>query len=261
MSLLSTSIQNKGPVCLRPNRRVRRLRESLLDEGQRRINLPEYHYHCTSGGHLAALHRHLDNKFFCRIDIQSFYAIGRNRVAGALRHFSITNPRDRTRWSCVFESLHQRGYVLPIGFVQSPVRASLVVLRAPVADAIDRTLKRGPDHPHLQRRGCDRSQQKTLILLEYLRSDEPRKKRRHDIFTKRNSILPDIVFDFNGEPTPACGELLRLNSQDFIGYCGIGRPKKSNQRQRRIRLYRPDLIKRNDFRPGNDLQLNYLAID
>lgn len=136
--------KTKGRFVFVPTDECRDYGSRLLDECQRRISLPGYHYHYTPGGHVAALHRHLDNQFFFRIDIQSFfYAIRRNRVAAVLRHFSIGSPRDRAKWSCVLNPYTNEGYVLPIGFVQSPMLASLVVLRSPVADAIDRALKRG----------------------------------------------------------------------------------------------------------------------
>ncbi len=34
---------------------------------ERRVKFPEYFYHYKSGGHVAALHAHLQNAFFFRI--------------------------------------------------------------------------------------------------------------------------------------------------------------------------------------------------
>ncbi|QDM15545.1 hypothetical protein FNL55_06190 [Tardiphaga sp. vice352] len=136
--------KTKGRYVFSPTDECREFGNRLLDECRMRVTLPDYHYHYTSGGHVAALHRHIDNKFFFRIDIQSFfYAIRRNRVAAALRHFSISDPRDRAKWSCVADPYGSGGYVLPIGFVQSPMLASLVVLLSPVTDSIELARTRG----------------------------------------------------------------------------------------------------------------------
>lgn len=130
--------KTNGRFVFVPTAECREYGEQLLADCMARVSLPSYHFHYTSGGHVAALHRHLENRYFFRVDIQSFfYAIRRNRVAEALRHFSIPNPRDKAKWSCVADPYTGSGYVLPIGFVQSPMLASMVVLRSPVAKAID----------------------------------------------------------------------------------------------------------------------------
>lgn len=136
--------QTRGRYVFVPTKECREYGERLLDDCRRRVDLPEYHYHYTSGGHVSALHRHIDNQFFFRIDIKSFfYAIRRNRVSAALRHFSIPNPRDRAKWSCVADPYTGKGYVLPIGFIQSPMLASLVIMLSPIADVIEQARRRG----------------------------------------------------------------------------------------------------------------------
>jgi hypothetical protein len=136
--------QTKGRIIYSPTDECRTYGERLIEECKRRIALPDYHYHYTPGGHVAALHKHIQNQFFFRIDIQRFfYAIRRNRVSDALRHFSIPNPRERAKWSCVANPYSGGGYVLPIGFVQSPMLASLVIMRSPLAKSIERAQKKG----------------------------------------------------------------------------------------------------------------------
>lgn len=128
--------ETKGRYVFVPTEECREYGERLLEECRARVELPNYHFHYTPGGHVAALHRHIQNRFFFRIDVRRFfYAIRRNRVAAALRHFGIPDARDRAKWSCVANP-YGAGYVLPIGFVQSPMLASLVVMRSPIADAI-----------------------------------------------------------------------------------------------------------------------------
>jgi hypothetical protein len=75
-------------------------------------SFPPYFFHYKPGGHVAALHDHVGNRFFFKIDLQNFfYSISRNRVAGGLRHF--------------------------------PLLASLALMRSPIAGAIARAQARG----------------------------------------------------------------------------------------------------------------------
>jgi hypothetical protein len=107
-------------------------------------NFPPYFFHYKPGGHVAALHAHLANRFFFKIDLQNFfYSISRNRVADGLRHFGFRPARVFAKWSCVINPYGLPRYVLPIGFVQSPLLASLALLRSPVVGAIERARCQG----------------------------------------------------------------------------------------------------------------------
>lgn len=112
----------------------------------RGIRFPAYFYHYQSGGHVAALHAHLGNSFFFKIDIQSFYySIARQRVTRVLLRYRMEGALVHSMWSCVANPVPGRlpRYVLPIGFVQSPLLASLVMLHSPLNDAILRAIGRG----------------------------------------------------------------------------------------------------------------------
>jgi hypothetical protein len=103
------------------------------------VKFPEYFYHFRSGGHVAALHEHLKNRFFFKIDIQNvFYSIARNRVHRALAKCGMRGAPTFAVWSTV-RSPYPRGpkYVLPIGFRQSPHIASLVLMHSPVVTTIE----------------------------------------------------------------------------------------------------------------------------
>jgi hypothetical protein len=106
---------------------------------------PPYFFHYRSGGHVAALQSHADHRFFFKIDLQNFfYSIARNRVADCLRGFGFWPARPFAKWSCVINPYNGGPrYVLPIGFVQSPLLASLALLRSPVLAAITRAQARG----------------------------------------------------------------------------------------------------------------------
>ncbi|MHC2280605.1 hypothetical protein ACVME8_007248 [Bradyrhizobium diazoefficiens] len=74
------------------------------------------------GGHVAALHAHLHNHFFFKIDIQNFYySIARMRVTRALRQWGYPGANTFAMWSCVRNPLPGPKHALPIGFVQSPL--------------------------------------------------------------------------------------------------------------------------------------------
>lgn len=131
--------RSRGKFIYAPNRACDRRAEQVVDFIERRVEFPEHFYHFKSGGHVAALHDHLDNGFFFKIDIQNFfYSIARNRVHRALASWGMKGAPTFARWSTV-RSPYETGprYVLPIGFKQSPHVASLVLMQSPVATAID----------------------------------------------------------------------------------------------------------------------------
>lgn len=125
------------PDCLRRGKR-------LIDFCSSAVTLPRYFFHYQPGGHVAAIHQHLHNRFFFKIDIENFfYSISRNRVAAALHAIGYRDARDDAQWSCVKNPLDGPAYALPIGFVQSPILASLVILKSPLAEAFSRANARG----------------------------------------------------------------------------------------------------------------------
>src|ERR1700722_7356262 len=95
-------------------------------------------------GHVAGLHAHLNNTLFFKIDIQNFYySIARMRVTRALREWHYPGAGTFSIWSCVINPLPGPKHALPIGFVQSPLLASLVLMKSEVADAIGRAIAKG----------------------------------------------------------------------------------------------------------------------
>lgn len=135
--------QRKGKHVFVPNDECIRRGDELI-EFCSTLPLPEYLYHYRKGGHVAALHRHREEEIFFRIDLKNFfYAIARNRVAAALHAAGFKEARDYAKWSCVKNPHNSPAYSLPIGFVQSPLLASLVFLRAPLSRAIEGAAKDG----------------------------------------------------------------------------------------------------------------------
>jgi len=136
--------QSRGKWFFVPNERCVRRGERMLKFFSKRVNFPDYFFHYKKGGHVAALHAHLQNALFFKIDIQNFYySVARMRVTRALRHWGYPGANTFAKWSCVSNPLPGPKHALPIGFVQSPLLASLALMRSPVHDAIERAQANG----------------------------------------------------------------------------------------------------------------------
>lgn len=136
--------RSRGKFIYVPNGRCVRKGERIIKFLSKRVDFPEYFYHYRLGGHVAALHALLSNALFFKIDIQNFfYSIARMRVTRALRHWGYQGAGTFAKWSCVANPGSGPPFVLPIGFVQSPLLASLVLMRSPVAQAIERAMANG----------------------------------------------------------------------------------------------------------------------
>lgn len=134
----------RGKWFFKPNEKCERRGRRMLAFFKKRVVFPDYMYHFKKGGHVAALHAHLNNKLFFKIDIQNFYySIARMRVTRALRFWRYPGAGTFSIWSCVKNPLPGPAHALPIGFVQSPLLASLVLMKSEVADAIERAVAKG----------------------------------------------------------------------------------------------------------------------
>jgi reverse transcriptase-like protein len=131
--------RSRGKWIYKPKKGCDRRGQQVIDFIERCVKFPEYFYHFRSGGHVAALHEHLKNKFFFKIDIKNFfYSIARNRVHRALAECGMRGAPTFAVWSTVRSPYpHGPKYVLPIGFRQSPHIASLVLMCSPVVAAIE----------------------------------------------------------------------------------------------------------------------------
>lgn len=89
---------------------------------------PRFYFHLREGGHVAAVHSHTPNKFFLRADIDDFFGrVSRSRITRCLKSwFSYLDAREMASESVV-KRPSLEGFVLPYGFVQSPVLASLAL--------------------------------------------------------------------------------------------------------------------------------------
>lgn len=89
---------------------------------------PNYYYHLRSGGHVQALKKHTKHQYFIHLDIQNFFGqINRSRATRCLKeHFSYLEARNIAIKSTVaLPRSAKKKYILPFGFVQSAIVASL----------------------------------------------------------------------------------------------------------------------------------------
>jgi Reverse transcriptase (RNA-dependent DNA polymerase) len=136
--------RSRGKFIFVPNERCERRGRRMLKFFSK-LDFPAYFYHYKKGGHVAALHAHIENALFFKIDIQNFYySIARMRVTRALRHWGYPGAGTFSKWSCVFNPIASvPRHVLPIGFVQSPLLATLVLMKSTVVEAIERAIANG----------------------------------------------------------------------------------------------------------------------
>lgn len=91
-------------------------------------NPPSNYYHLRNGGHVAAIKLHCQNTIFIHVDIKNFFgSINKSRITRCLKKFFIF---DHAR--CIANESTVRipgstppAFMLPFGFVQSPILASL----------------------------------------------------------------------------------------------------------------------------------------
>ncbi|PPT91296.1 hypothetical protein XaraCFBP7407_21875 [Xanthomonas arboricola pv. arracaciae] len=89
---------------------------------------PPFYFHLRGGGHVAALHRHTAHQYFFRCDLDDFFGrIDQSRLTRCLkRRFSYADARQMARESVVINPISKKT-MLPYGYVQSPILASLAL--------------------------------------------------------------------------------------------------------------------------------------
>lgn len=125
--------QKNGKWFFAPSDKGRDIGNDLKEQVEATHGFDKTYFHLHKGGHVAALHEHRPHRFFCRVDIENFfYRIARNRVARALRAIGIARAEQYAKWSTVKDPFGEFNYVIPYGFIQSPVLATLVLDRSDV---------------------------------------------------------------------------------------------------------------------------------
>lgn len=105
---------------------------------------PQFYAHLAKGGHLRALETHLKNHIFFRVDFHHFFdSISANRITRNLNgYMSFDKAREIAKLSTVPNPKNGRP-ILPFGFVQSPVLASLCLHKSSVGKFLCRLSTKG----------------------------------------------------------------------------------------------------------------------
>ncbi|PXX41257.1 MULTISPECIES: reverse transcriptase domain-containing protein [Burkholderia] len=124
-----------------PNNTAIELGREIKDDLQRRWKAPSYFYHLRDGGHVAALKSHLGQSRFIHVDIRDFFgSINRSRVTRALKGlYSYDEAREIANLSTVrHPEGRERRFILPYGFVQSTLLASVCLRKSALGNFLKR---------------------------------------------------------------------------------------------------------------------------
>lgn len=127
------SFMRNGKPIYAPNPFSEKLGFDIKRQVNKAHTFDSFIYHFKDGSHVLALHRHRVNKYFCRIDItRFFYSIQRNRLKRVLKDLGIFRAEYYSKWSTVKNPYPGGGYVIPYGFVQAPILATLVLSKSAI---------------------------------------------------------------------------------------------------------------------------------
>jgi hypothetical protein len=110
---------------------------------QSKWNPPAFYYHLRAGGHVAALRSHLNSRYYLHVDISDFFgSINRTRLTRVLKPIlGYHLARDWAHKSTVKLRTGQSNIILPYGFVQSPILASLCLYESALGKFLDEIYK------------------------------------------------------------------------------------------------------------------------
>lgn len=139
-----TKYQRKpGRWVFEPTDEYRAIGEEVRKATQKAWRPPSYYFHLRKGGHVAALRRHAVKTYFARFDIEDFFGrVNQTRVTRCLKeYFGYSTARRMAQDSTVRHPTVPSRWVLPYGFVQSPILASLALSTSRLGSALDRLHK------------------------------------------------------------------------------------------------------------------------
>ena len=92
---------------------------------------PKNYYHLRKGGHIDAVKSHLHNSIFIHLDIRNFFgSINKTRVTRCIKQLlPYSTAREMANFSTVVHPEDKKS-ILPFGFVQSPIIASLCLYKS-----------------------------------------------------------------------------------------------------------------------------------
>lgn len=116
--------------------------QEIKEEIESKWTPPYYYYHLKSGGHVAALKKHLSSKYFIQADIEQFFnSINKSRVTRSLKKIykDYSSARVASCDSVVLKpECSDKIFILPFGFVQSAIISSLCLHNSALGIFLDK---------------------------------------------------------------------------------------------------------------------------
>jgi hypothetical protein len=114
-----------------PTEEARELGYTIKELVEARWRPPKNYFHLTNGGHVRAIGAHVHNTTFAHLDIQDFFGhVNASRVTRWLTPLlGYRKAREFAKASTVAHPGHG-GTMIPFGFVQSPILASLCLFHS-----------------------------------------------------------------------------------------------------------------------------------
>lgn len=109
-------------------------------EVAQRWKRPAFYYHLRAGGHVAALQCHTKNTHFACLDIENFFgSVSETRVTRCLKPLlGYKVAREMAQQSTVRHPHDKTVTMLPYGFTQSPILASLALAKSAVGARLEK---------------------------------------------------------------------------------------------------------------------------
>ncbi|MGE0109792.1 MAG: reverse transcriptase domain-containing protein [Bdellovibrionales bacterium] len=131
-----------------PNEETRKIGETIKEAVASKWVPPSYYAHLHKGGHVKAIKQHVKNKLFIRTDIYHFYnCISKNRISRNLKEIGFSNAISRhyAAESTVRNPSNYDETILPYGFIQSPIIASLCLFKSALGTYLNKVRTQGYD--------------------------------------------------------------------------------------------------------------------
>lgn len=134
-----------GRWVFHPSPEAKEIGAKIKTQVERGWIAPDYFFHLRAGGHVRALQVHLGQTSFLHIDIQDFFGcVNRSRVTRCLTpQFGYVNARQMANDSTVRHPADLGKFILPYGFVQSPLLASLAFDQSKLGNCLSKLRGKG----------------------------------------------------------------------------------------------------------------------
>lgn len=106
---------------------------------------PDHFYHLKRGGHVRALKKHVRSRYFSNIDLANFFGhVTKSKIIRALKGLKVSyEEADYIASVSTVRSKETKQNVLPFGFTQSPILASIVFDKSRLGAAVRQIRKTG----------------------------------------------------------------------------------------------------------------------